>query len=275
VIGGNGQIWDARSEKPLAPPIQLQAFVNAVAFSPDGQTLATGTKNTLEANGTAQIWDARSGKPLTPPIQLQAPVNSVAFSPDGRALATGGGSMLGQNGTVQIWDARSGKLLAPPIQTQAIVSALAFSLDGQTLAIGTWKKNGTVQIRDARSGKPLSPPIQTHDAVSAVAFSLDGRALFVVTHLWLNTYSWDGKNAIPQSSQLLHGFWEGGFHFPLGCERCLEVALADTGNSFHLETLNLDQPNDPPLEGDPKELLKKWQERLGLTFDEEMRPVPR
>jgi hypothetical protein len=80
---------------------------------------------------------------------------------------------------------------------------------------------------------------------------------------WLTTYSWDGKNAVLQSSQLFHGFWKNGFRFPSDCERCLQVALGDTGNSFHLETLHLDKPNDPPIEGDPKELLKNGRAAWG------------
>ncbi len=62
--------------------------------------------------------------------------------------------------------------------------------------------------------------------------------------------------------------------FPSNCKNCLQVALGDTGNSIHLETLRLDGPTDPPIEGDPKKLLEKWQTRLGLKFDEQMRPVP-
>jgi hypothetical protein len=51
--------------------------------------------------------------------------------------------------------------------------------------------------------------------------------------------------------------------------------LGDIGNSFHFETLRLDGPTDPTIEGNPKKLLEKWQARLGLKFDEQMRPVPR
>jgi len=42
---------------------------------------------------------------------------------------------------------------------------------------------------------------------------------------------------------------------------------------FHLETLHLDGPTDPPIEGDPRKLPEKWQGRLGLNFDEQMKPV--
>jgi len=106
-----------------------------------------------------------------------------------------------------------------------------------------------------------------------VAFSLDRKRLVVATDHWLSTYSWDGTNAVLQNSQLLHGFWKKAFRFPFDCQDCLQVVLGDTGNSLRIETLRLDVPSDPPIQGDPQDLLKKWQERLGLRFDEKMNLV--
>jgi WD40 repeat protein len=266
--GGTAQLWDARSGKPLSTSLKIQDPITALAFSPDGQTIATGTGE-FGGNGTAQLWDLRSGKAVVLP--LEAPINALAFSPNGRTIAIGVGDF--NKGTAQLWDTHSGKPLAPPIEIKAPIISMAFSPDGQTLAIGA--ADLTIQFRNTRSGKPLAPQVQIQDQTRELAFSPDGRTLFVATDCWLHTYSWDGKRAIPQGNQLLHGYWKGGFHFPSDCERCLRVALQDTGDSFHLETLNFDAPNDPPIEGDPKELLKKWQERLGLSFDDEMRPVPK
>src|SRR5262249_52695584 len=144
---------------------------------------------------------------------------------------------------------------------------------GRTVVTGTG--DGMARVWDAHSGKPLSPPLESQDYVRTVAVAPDGKVIFVVNDYWLNAYSWDGHQAVPQSSQLLHGFWKGGFRFPTNCKGCLEVILGDTGSSFHLETLNPDVPNDPPIQGDPKELLEKWQQRLGLKFDENMYLVPR
>ena len=72
----------------LAAPQGAQAFrlgheVNAVAFSPDGRLLATGS-----ADQTARIWDAASGQERTRLAHGEG-VAAVAFSPDGRLLATG------------------------------------------------------------------------------------------------------------------------------------------------------------------------------------------
>ena len=67
----------------------------AVAFAPDGATLAT-----VGGDGTVRIWDAGTGAELR---HLTGQISAVAFAPDGATLATGS-----SDGTARIWDARTG-----------------------------------------------------------------------------------------------------------------------------------------------------------------------
>jgi WD40 repeat protein len=75
-----------------------QTDVAALAWSPDGSTLATGGHDAL-----VKIWDACNGRLLHTLQGHGALINSVAFSPDGKVLISSS-----DDGTIRFWDARSG-----------------------------------------------------------------------------------------------------------------------------------------------------------------------
>jgi WD40 repeat protein len=78
------------------------SVVRSVAFSPDGQTLASGSHD-----NTVRLWDVSTGRELRRMQGHYDGVTSVAFNPNGQVLASGS-----SDNTVRLWDVATGRCLA-------------------------------------------------------------------------------------------------------------------------------------------------------------------
>ncbi|KAA6414974.1 MAG: hypothetical protein FRX48_01725 [Lasallia pustulata] len=163
--GHSLRIWDAATGATLQTLEGHSGRVYAVAFSPDGKQLASGS-----GDMTVWIWDAATGATLQTLEGHSGRVHAVAFSPDGKQLASGSGDM-----TVRIWDAATGATLQTLEGHSGRVHAVAFSPDGKQLASGSGDM--TVRIWDAATGATLQTLEGHSGQVHAVAFSPDGKQL--------------------------------------------------------------------------------------------------
>jgi WD40 repeat protein len=88
----------AQTRQELATLKGHAGDVTSVAFSPDGKTLAAGSRDT-----TIKLWDVRTGQELATLKGHVGGVMSVAFSPDCKTIASGS---VYKTVTVWLGDAR-------------------------------------------------------------------------------------------------------------------------------------------------------------------------
>jgi len=161
--------------------------VRSVAFSPDGQRIATGS-----SDNTAKVWEAASGKEmltlkghsevdggssfgsfvkemLTLAWSIEG-INSVAFSPDGQRIVTGS-----LDRTAKVWDAASGRELLTLKGHSGVLWSVAFSPDGQPIVTGSG--DYTAKVWEAASGKELLTLKGHSGGIMAAAFSPDGQRI--------------------------------------------------------------------------------------------------
>jgi WD40 repeat protein len=156
-------LWDAESGRLIHTFEGHTDGVNAVAFSPDGMRLLSGSGSVGEG-AELKLWDAASGQLLRTFDGHSRGVTSVAFSPDGTRLLSGS-----NDNTLKLWDTANGQ----PVRTLqghfSNVRSVAFSSDGTHLLSGSDDK--TLKLWDAASGKLIRT---LGGGFHHIAFSRDG-----------------------------------------------------------------------------------------------------
>ncbi|NER39600.1 MAG: WD40 repeat domain-containing protein [Oscillatoria sp. SIO1A7] len=169
------KIWAINPAGGTPIPIRTltahSASVYSVAFSQDGQTLASGGVDcTIQLWHLGNIENTSTGASLLRTLTGHSfPVYCVGFSADARLLASGSGDY-----TVKLWNLSSGKLLSTLAGHSSFVYSVAFSPDGQTIATGSADK--TIKIWQVTTGQLLRTLISP-SPVNCIAFSPDRRFL--------------------------------------------------------------------------------------------------
>ncbi|MFC1975810.1 hypothetical protein ACFLXQ_05390 [Chloroflexota bacterium] len=197
--GGQGQaitLWDEMLSQPVPnskrteplnlSPIENRISVLDVAFSPDGQTLASAGCGKLTDHGRdceqgeIRLWDVVTGEPIGSSL-LGHPdsVVSVIFSPDGQTLLS-----RSANDVTFLWDVATGQ----PLASTFVAHKGIFSPDGQTLAL--FNKDN-IRLRDVATAQSIGVSLSGHDAV----FSPDGQILAAINDS--NIILWDVTTGHP------------------------------------------------------------------------------
>lgn len=166
--GDFAYVWDVATGRKLframhaatADDAEAPGFwVDSVAFSPDGNYLATAGRD-----GTARVWNLTTGQELVR-LTHAAPVAAVAFSRDGTTLSTGS-----FDGSARLWELPAGRerLRATHPGGSEVV---AFSPDGAQVASGGME--GAVNVWSLSRSDQLAA-ITHVDEVAAVSISPAG-----------------------------------------------------------------------------------------------------
>lgn len=139
---GSPWIWNVTTNSPvtvLAGATEEElTWGGPFAFSPDGQTIAFGSRK----QGIVRLWDTISGNPIAVLHEGMEGVGTMAFSPDGSLLVVGDDNN-GQ-GRVQVWSVLDGVLLTTVEGGGAKAVRLAFIDEGRYLLAGM--EDGTVRL---------------------------------------------------------------------------------------------------------------------------------
>lgn len=156
------------------PAFTLQGHIwtiQALDFSPDGQTLVSGSYD-----HTVKVWNLNNGKLIRTLDGHKDGVNDVAIAPDGKLFFTAGGTAESNTSKViKVWDMKTKKLLRTFKGHTLGVTSLAITPDGKTLVSGSYDK--TIRLWDVDKGIRKRTLTGHTSPVRSIAISPDGKTL--------------------------------------------------------------------------------------------------
>ena len=158
-------LWDVADSRQLLSFKGHISWVHSVAFSPNGQILASGSNDQ-----TVRLWDVNTGQCLKTLRGHTGCVQSIAFSPDGQILASGS-----NDSSVRLWDVKTGQCLNLLLGHTNRLLSVFFTPDGQTLISSG--EDSSVRLWRVHTGECLRI-LEIHiNWVLSVALSPDGQTL--------------------------------------------------------------------------------------------------
>jgi WD40 repeat protein len=147
------------------------ASVKAIAISPDGKYVATGSRDK-----SAKLWDLTSGIELRSFLGHGVTVNGIEFSPDGKLLATSSA-----DNSAKVWNVASGKQLFSSLPDEKYLTDVVFTPDAKFIVAAGY--GDSAQVWDFNSGKLIRKIAVNSDQGSgygiSLAFSPDGKWLAI------------------------------------------------------------------------------------------------
>ncbi len=161
------EVWDITTGEDKAILLGHIRPVNSIAFSPDGETIATGATH---YDKTVRLWNAHTGQNIyTSNIETKWDT-FVVFSPDGTSYAAAGDDNL-----VHLWDRKIGKQTITLTGHTKRVFTAEYSTDGKTIA--TVSYDGTMRFWDATTGNHNTTLKFNEDRVISIGYAPNGNTI--------------------------------------------------------------------------------------------------
>lgn len=249
--------------------------VLSVAFSPDGNLLASGS-----VDNTLRLWRVDQGTLLRTMTGHPFPVGQVVFSPNGANLATGS-----PDGIIRIWSVSNGLLVKTLLGHGGGITDLLFTPDNRHLLSSA--EDFTVRIWNISDGRLLRIIDEGMTVVTGLASDLNGKnavwieedgslkMIRLADGAWLNRWHGIQQPAAslaisPDGSFLVTGYQDGRIQLwslPQG-------ALLETlvGHNATVTSLAIDPQGKWLASGSTDASLRLW--RLSPTLIGETAPSP-
>jgi WD40 repeat protein len=143
-------------------------YVRSIAFSPDGNTVASAW-----SDDKIRLCDIKTGK-INSTINAEE-CEAIDFSPDGGILVSGSSNYSDKPDNINLWNAQTGEAIRTLKGHNNGINSVAIAPDGKTVASGS--KDQSVKLWDLQTGE-LRLTLNGHnDGILSVAFSLNGKFL--------------------------------------------------------------------------------------------------
>ncbi len=208
-VGGNRimRLWDIQTKKHVNSFKGHSRDISSIAFSPDGNTVATVGD---ESDNTIMLWDLQAAKHRKTIKDHTLDVTCLTFSPDGKTIASGS-----QSGDGYLWNAQTAELTATLKTPNAYynkgtlriyhkgkyyndIHFIRYTSNGGTIITGN--QDGSVRLWEVRkrllqthTRKPKFSVFLNTIYISSMAYSPDGNIIATIRTDKKELVLWNAK----------------------------------------------------------------------------------